>query len=215
MKIFVIFPTATEAQFFTHPLVDVVIGGVGLSAATLSTMKLIAKHKPDWLILAGIAGVYPNASFSIGDVVLVSDEYEADLGFFTPSGFTHLTQLDLAMDVSTPDHWHCPHIEAVNGFSLARSNSVNTALAPFVKTNNIDIENMEGAAFFQACLSEEQKFLEIRSISNRVCIHDDGWDMVGSIKNLTQALHQLIEQLLASKITTTENEDHISIHIEK
>lgn len=196
MKIFVIFPTTTEAQFFNHPTAEVVIGGIGLSATALSTMKLIANHKPDWLILAGIAGVYPDVAFSIGDVVLVSDECEADLGFFTHSGFTHLTQLDLAMDISTPDRWHCSYAKSTYGFPLARSNSMNAAMAPFVNTIDVDIENMEGAAFFQTCLSEEQKFLEIRSISNRVCIGDDEWDMQGSIKALTHALNNLIDQLL-------------------
>lgn len=196
MKIFVIFPTTTEAQFFNHPSAEVVIGGVGLSATAASTMKLIASHKPDWVILAGIAGVYPHAAFSMGDVVLVSEECEADLGFFTPSGFTPLAQVDVAMEITTPDRWHCPYAKNDYGFPLARSNSMNAAMAPFVNTIDVDIENMEGAAFFHVCLSEQQPFLELRSISNRVCIGDDDWDMEGSMRALTQALDKLIDQLL-------------------
>jgi len=55
---------------------------------------------------------------------------------------------------------------------------------------------MEGAAFFQVCLAEQQKFLEVRSISNEVKIGDEEWDMEGSIRSLTAGLHKVIEYLL-------------------
>jgi len=198
MKILVIFPTHTEAQCFHHEQVDVAIGGVGLSATAYNTSRLITEHKPDWLILAGIAGAYQNASLAINDVVLVSEEYEADLGFFTPRGFTHLSELDIAMDFSIPKQWTCPYVDAITDFTPVRSNSMNAAMAPFVRTTDIQIENMEGAAFFQVCLAEQQKFLEIRCISNYVKIDDETWDMAGSLQSLSRALDRVITQLLAS-----------------
>lgn len=204
MKIVVVFPTATEAQFFSHlraatEQVIVEIGGVGLSAAAYSTSKIIAKHQPDWLIMAGIAGVYAHSTFAVGDVVLVSSESESDLGFFTPSGFTHLADLNLDMDFGIAKEYLCPHLPTQSILPMAKSNSMNAAMAPFVQTAGIDIENMEGAAFFQVCLAEQQKFLEVRSISNLVKIGDDEWDMEGSIRALTVGLHKVIDYLLAIK----------------
>lgn len=204
MKIVVVFPTATEAQFFSYPhavteQVIVEIGGVGLSAAAYSTAKIIAKHQPDWLIMAGIAGVYAHSTFAVGDVVLVQSECESDLGFFTPSGFTHLADLKLDMDFSIAKEYECPHLPAQAVLPIAKSNSMNAAMAPFVQTADIDIENMEGAAFFQVCLAEQQKFLEVRSISNLVKIGDDEWDMEGSIRALTAGLHKLIDYLFETK----------------
>mgnify|MGYP003443138355 FL=1 len=204
MKIVVVFPTSTEAQFFSHlraatEQVIVEIGGVGLSAAAYSTTKIIAKHQPDWLIMAGIAGVYSHSAFAVGDVVLVSSECESDLGFFTPSGFTHLADLKLNMDFSIAKEYVCPHLPAESILPVAKSNSMNAAMAPFVETAGIDIENMEGAAFFRVCLAEQQNFLEVRSISNLVKICDDEWDMEGSIRALTAGLHKVIDYLLASK----------------
>lgn len=196
MKIIVIFPTRTEAQFFSHPNVFTVIGGVGLSAAAYSTSKIIAQHAPDWLIMAGIAGVYAHSSFAVGDVVLVGAECESDLGFFTASGFTHLANLKLDMDFNIAKNYVCPHLPAQSVLPVATSNSMNAAMAPFVQTKNIDIENMEGAAFFQVCLAEQQKFLEVRSISNEVKIGDDDWNMEGSIQALTAGLHKVIDYLL-------------------
>ncbi len=204
MKIVVVFPTATEAKFFSHPRVAaeqviVEIGGVGLSAAAYSTTKIIAKHQPDWLIMAGIAGVYAHSAFAVGDVVLVSSECESDLGFFTPSGFTHLADLNLNMDFTIAKEYLCPYLPVQPILPIAKSNSMNAAMAPFVQTAGVDIENMEGAAFFQVCLAEQQKFLEVRSISNLVKIGDDQWDMEGSIRALTTGLHKVLDYLLASE----------------
>jgi len=196
MKIMVVFPTATEAQFFSHPQVATAIGGVGLSATSYTTAKLIAQHRPDWLIMAGIAGVYAHSQFNIGDVVLVESECESDLGFFTPSGFIHLADLNLTMDFSATKNWGCPYLPKNPVLPIAKSNSMNAAMAPFIHIEDADIENMEGAAFFQVCLAEQQKFLEVRSISNQVKIGDDNWDMERSIRALTEGLYKVIDDLL-------------------
>lgn len=196
MKIVVVFPTTTEAKLFSHPQVITAIGGVGLSAAAYSTTKLIAQHKPDWLVMAGIAGVYPHSQFKAGEVVLVASESEADLGFFTPQGFTHLADLNLDMDFSVSKEWLCPYLPTEPVLPIAKSNSMNAAMAPFILTAGVDIENMEGVAFFQVCLAEQQKFLEVRSISNEVKIGDDAWDMQGSVRALTAGLHKVVDYLL-------------------
>ncbi|RYZ97880.1 MAG: purine phosphorylase, partial [Moraxellaceae bacterium] len=173
--------------------------GVGLSATAYNTLKLITHDRPDWLIMAGISGAYIHSHFKVGDVVLVESECESDLGFFTSGGFTHLADLKLDMDFSVTKHWICPHLPDVPVLPIARSNSMNAAMAPFIETRTIDIENMEGAAFFQVCLAEQQKFLEVRSISNPVKIGDDNWDMDGSIRSLTAGLHKVIDYLFATK----------------
>ncbi|WP_410499580.1 purine phosphorylase [Chitinibacter sp. S2-10] len=195
MKIVVVFPSRTEAQFFDHPDVIVEFCGVGLTTAAYQTSKIIARHQPDWLLMGGIAGVYPDSAFKIGDTVLVSSEREADLGFFTPSGFTHLADLDLAMDFTAVRQWDCPHLPDDAPLPLASSNSLNAAMAPFVSTRHIDIENMEGAAFFQVCLAEQQRFLEVRAISNQVKIDGEDWDFIGSIRQLTLGLNKVIAHL--------------------
>jgi adenosylhomocysteine nucleosidase/futalosine hydrolase len=119
---------------------------VGLTAAACATSKLIHERRPDVLIMAGIAGVYPGSRFQIGDTVLVASEREADLGFFTAAGFRHLSKLDLEMDFEVNTVLHCPHLPTDPPLPLAHSNSMNAAIAPFVETEGVDVENMEGAA---------------------------------------------------------------------
>jgi adenosylhomocysteine nucleosidase/futalosine hydrolase len=197
MNIIVLFPTKTEAQFFSHPAAEVAFCGVGLTAAAHATTKLIHERRPDVLIMAGIAGVYPGSRFQIGDTVLVASEREADLGFFTHAGFRHLSKLELDMDFEVNTVLHCPHLPADPPLPLAHSNSMNAALAPFVETEGVDVENMEGAAFFHACLQAGQTFFEVRSISNEVKLEHEDWDFETSIRNLTQGVNTLIDFLLA------------------
>ena len=193
MNITVLFPTATEASLFQHPDVTTVVSGVGLTATAYATLKAIQQHKPDVLILAGVAGVYPHAELQIGDVVLVESEVEGDLGFFTPEGFPHLAHLPLDMAFERRHTLPCPQLP--DGFARAKSASLNAALAPFVDTGEVEIENMEGAAFFHVCLQEGQRFVEIRAISNVVKLGHDDWDLTGSVRALTDGLYRLIEVL--------------------
>jgi adenosylhomocysteine nucleosidase/futalosine hydrolase len=169
---------------------------VGLTATAIATLKAIQQYQPDILILAGIAGAFPHSPFHIGDVVLVESEVEGDLGFFTPEGFVHLAHLPLEMDFERRHTLLCPYLPHPSPYKLARGVSLNAAMAPFIDSKNIDLENMEGAAFFHVCLQEKQKFLELRAISNMVKIGDDNWDMQGSVLALTNGLHRLLDALV-------------------
>ncbi|QJQ05777.1 purine phosphorylase [Undibacterium piscinae] len=192
MKITVLFPTQTEASLFHDDAVNCIVSGVGLTATAVATLRAIQQDRPDVLILAGVAGMYPHAPFKIGDVLLVESEVEGDLGFFTPEGFVHMAHLPLDMEFERRHTLHCPHLPADAPFPLARSASLNAAMAPFIDSSELDIENMEGAAFFHVCQQENQRFLELRAVSNLVKIGDDQWDMQGSVRAMTDGLHQLI-----------------------
>ncbi len=103
-----------------------------------------------------------------------------------------MAHLPLDMDFERRHTLHCPHLPADAAFPLARSASLNAAMAPFIDSSELDIENMEGAAFFYVCQQENQRFLELRAVSNLVKIGDDQWDMQGSVRAMTDGLHQLI-----------------------
>lgn len=198
MKIIVLFPTETEASQFQRANVTSIISGVGLTATTFSTMKAI-QQQADILILAGIAGMYPASNLQINQVVLVESEVEADFGFFTSSGFVHLAHVPIDMAFARRHTLHCPALPSALPFQKVRGASVNAAMAPFIDSTELEIENMEGAAFFYTCLQEKQRFLQIRSISNLVEIGNDNWDMHSAVAALTTGLHQLIDFLQNEK----------------
>ncbi len=194
-KITILFPTRTESRFFDDPDVTVRYTGVGLTASAYATAKTIRELHPDILILAGIAGAYPHSDLKIGDTVLVSAEHEADLGFFYDDGFRHISDMRLDMELDTARFLTCPYLTPDMPLPAVRSNSMNAAIAPFVNTAEADIENMEGSAFFYACLQEKQPFFEIRSVSNVVNTDHKAWNYEQSVRNLTEGIRKLIDYL--------------------
>ena len=197
MKITILFPTKDDSKFFEpREGVSIAYTGVGLVASTYNTTIEILKNNPDILIMAGIAGVYPHSSMKIGDTVLVSKEKCADIGFFFPNGFKHLSDMDLDMEFEDLFDIECPYIEEKMPFESAASLSMNAAMAPFIRETDGEMENMEGFGFFYACRKANKKFYELRSISNVVDINsNDQWDYDSSIRNLTEALNKLIDYL--------------------
>lgn len=195
MKITVLFPTETEAKYFKRDDVEVVFGGVGLIPAAFSTYKAILETKPDMIIMAGIAGVYKHSDFKIGDCVVVSKEYQADLGLFYKDGFRHLGSTDNEMSFEVLNPIICNYASDSLPFKMAVSNSMNCGMAEFVNIEGVDVENMEGAAFFYVCSKLNVQYLELRSISNEVNLNHDDWDYETSIKNLAHGLNKLIDHI--------------------
>ncbi|MEG2282808.1 MAG: hypothetical protein RSB93_06225, partial [Rikenellaceae bacterium] len=163
MKIVVIFPTEAEAKYFVRDGVDVFLCGVGIAASTYITTKIIKEHNPDVLIMGGIAGVYPLSKYGVGDTVIIKEENEADLGFFYNDGFRRLSDMSLVMSFELNNSLLCPYVTSDMPLPQATSNTLTCAIAPFVKREGVDVENMEGSGFFYACLKEKKKFFEVRS----------------------------------------------------
>lgn len=195
MKIVVIFPTVSEAKYFKNSSVDVRFCGVGVISAAYHTHKALCELKPDVAIMAGIAGVYPGSDLKIGETVLVSRERIADLGFFYEEGFREFNDMRFDMDFDATQEVDCPYLLPDMPFKTAVSNTMNSAMSPYVRTEGVDVENMEGASFFYVCNKENIRFFELRSISNVVDVKHEAWDYEGSISNMTAALNQLIHYL--------------------
>ena len=73
----------------------------------------------------------------------------------------------------------------------AAGNTVPALEARFRRVE-ADVETMEGAAFFEACLAAGVPFAEIRAVSNLVGETDHGrWDIPLALQNLKNALSVL------------------------
>lgn len=161
--------------------------GVGPYHAAFQVARLVALHRPDVVVLVGIAGAYPEAGIVPGETFLVCEERAADLGAFRQTGFEHTFEERII----------CPYLFEIHGFDLAVSNSVSVAAAPFVSREGVQIENMEGIAFFYACQQMGVPFLELRTVSNLVGEPFQAWDLPLATKNLSVALKQLLHEIIA------------------
>lgn len=218
-KTLALFPTAAEAEPFItagSEGADVAIIGVGPIEAAVNTLEALRRNGGGYskVILAGIAGRYPGSTLTEGDVVLVAEETDADCGSFSGGTFSPIFAKSIK----------CPYIPSDSVLRKVRSNSVGAAGTPFVERGAeqrrgavdrsaerqgeacsggaecgveygpAEIENMEGAAFFRACLCSLAggvEFLEIRAISNIVGEDISKWNIPLALKNLTEELNAL------------------------
>ena len=157
--------------------------GVGPAAAAAATARAIVDERPDLLLLAGIAGVYPASEVAVGEVVAVAEERVEGL----PERYA---------DVYRPTF-------AVPGLRTAVSNSVaRSGAAPA----GAEVENMEGAAFFAVAAALGVPAAEVRAVSNRVGEPFGVWRVADACEALAREL-----ALLVGEIGSVSSQDRLPL----
>lgn len=176
--------------------IQTLVTGVGMTATAFQLGHFFAQHRPDWVINAGIAGAFDPSLF-LGDVVQVVSERFGDLGVEEADGrFTDIAELGfLPQTVLSNAQPPIPNIRSCEGLTV---NKVHGAAASILqiqeKYPEAQVESMEGAAFFYACMVAGVPFIEIRSISNRVEPRNrDAWDLPKAIQHLNEVLVGMLE----------------------
>ena len=170
MRTVVLFPTAGEAEAFRRrcPGVAYRITGVGPAAAAAATARAVVDERPDLLLLAGIAGVYPASEVAVA----VAEERVEGL----PERYA---------DAYRPTF-------AVPGLRTAVSNSVaRSGAAPA----GAEVENMEGAAFFAVAAALGVPAAEVRAVSNRVGEPFGVWRVADACEALARELALLVGEI--------------------
>lgn len=171
MRTIVLFPTAGEAEAFRRRCPDVAcrIAGVGPAAVAAATARAIVAERPNRLLLAGIAGVYPASDIAVGEVIAVAEERVEGL----PERYA---------DAYRPTF-------AVEGLRTAVSNSVARSGAP---SAGAEVENMEGAAFFAVAAALDVPAAEVRAVSNRVGEPFAAWRVPEACEALARELQRIV-----------------------
>lgn len=146
-------------------------GGVGPEATRRSLEDAFAAGRRfDLAVNLGVAGSYRDR-YPVGSVVQVVAEQYGDR-----PGLLLANPAPPALFAALPQ---------------ATGNTV-PALEARYRAVEADIESMEGAAFFEACLRAGVPFAEIRAVSNTVGEEDrTRWDIPLALKNLQEALRCL------------------------
>lgn len=186
-RIHLFVPTETEiAPFRNHafPQVTLTITGVGMLSTALALERVLNSETPERVILAGIAGAYPESGLKIGDCVAVRTERTADTGSFSGKMFT--PKFNQSYDCPNPLPSDLPAVT---------SQCVNVAGAPFLPASDAQIENMEGAAFFALCRQKGIPCWEIRAISNFVGEPFEQWNIPMATHQLAETLNRLLHEI--------------------
>lgn len=188
--------------------VQLLVAGVGMTLTAFNLGGLFAKQRFDLAVNMGIAGALDPA-LVIGAVVNIVSERFADLGVEESDGrFTDVHELGL-VDANASPFANGELLNPAAGFDFlpnAKGLTVNkvhgcqASIDALRRKYLADVESMEGAAFFLACLLAGQPFLEIRSISNYVEPRNrEAWDLPKAITNLNEVLIDIVSALSGSK----------------
>lgn len=182
--------------------VDVLITGVGNAQTIYSLTKYLQFNRPDLCIQAGIAGTF-RSDWKIGDVYLVIEQIEADLGIEQADGrFKSVFEMGL-IDPSSSPYTNGALMHSTGSemqfLPTAKGITLNTVSGSFSTIESLrnryhaDLESMEGAGFFYVCLREQVSFMEIRSISNQIEERNrDRWNIPLAVENLNAVLIEMI-----------------------
>jgi futalosine hydrolase len=213
MNILLIAATAKEIEpFFEYyrntkktQNIDILITGIGLTAATYRLLKQLQLKRPDLVIQAGVAGCF-DRKISLGTVVAVKKETIADQSVIELKKLKTLFDLQLVPHDQFPfkkgwlennnDALKKSKLKTVNAISVNEITTSKQRVRFYEESFNPAIESMEGAALHYTCLMEKVPFIQLRSISNYIAERDKTkWDMKRSILNLNEALKNLVEKL--------------------
>jgi futalosine hydrolase len=181
------------------------ITGIGSMATTWSLMRQIDRTRPDLIIQAGIAGCFSRRP--LGQVVVISEEVQADLGVWEEGQFKSLFDLNLAGAHQFPfsnGRLVNPHRQllALTSLEAVRAMTVNEITTDpgrilwHQQNTAAVVESMEGAGLHWVGLQENIPFLQLRAISNEIGVRDKAkWDIRLAIGRLNEQLSSLLEKL--------------------
>lgn len=184
--------------------VMLLITGVGLTATAFALGRILSQTTFDLVINLGVAGTF-NQNLKIGEVVEVVAEQFGDLGVEEANGsFTNVFDMGLTDGTTFPfvdNQMINPYLEfnllkKVKGLTVNKVHGFAESIDRIQKKYNVDVESMEGAAFFYSCLLSEVQFLEIRAISNHVEPRNrENWNLPLAIENINQTAWGLLQSL--------------------
>jgi futalosine hydrolase len=195
-------------DYFRHnrkPGTDILITGIGMTAATYALAKQFSIKKPGLVIQAGLGGSF-DSRFPPGSVVLVKKETIADQSVIELGKLKTLFDLKLVKQDQHPftNGWLLNEnellkkikLKKVTGISVNEITASDQKIKFYKKNFNPVIESMEGAALHYVCLMERTPFIQLRGISNYVGERDKKkWKIKEAVTNLNNVLTGLLHQL--------------------
>jgi futalosine hydrolase len=192
--------------------VHVLISGVGMMATAYHLGRALALNTYQLVLNLGVCGSF-KARLQPGTVVNVHDETLADLGAEDGQGFLSVFDLELE-DANLPPFSDGKlvnpfgyHNRELNKLPVVSSLSVNSVsgregtIERLKSFHDPDIESMEGAAVFYACLMADVPFLEVRAVSNFIEQRNrNAWKLDEAIRNLNDWARAFIDDVGVSSM---------------
>ncbi|MDH6577588.1 futalosine hydrolase [Kitasatospora sp. MAP5-34] len=188
--------------------VDVLVGGVGPAAVAAATANVLARHRYELVVSAGIAGGFvPHAP--IGSVVVAEEIVAADLGAETPTGFEDVARLGFGTVRHTPSPAAVALAAEALGATAGTVLTVSTVTGSAERAAELAArhpgaaaEAMEGFGVAEAAALNGLPVFEIRAVSNAVGPRDrSAWRIGEALGALERAFRTLPYPELLQEVT--------------
>ena len=191
---------------FRNDKVDILITGMGMTPTAFYLGKQLPGSNYDLVINAGICGSFTR-SIPVGQVVNVTEENFCELGAENNERIISLFELGLLeqdeppyrsgklLNNSVPKGQVLRKLDRVRGITANTIHGNPETIQNLITTFNPEVESMEGAAFFYACLTSGVPFHQVRSVSNFVEERDKSkWDIPLALANLNSTLFEILKE---------------------
>lgn len=209
MRILLCAATETEISSTVNAIeangwpVDVLITGVGLTAATHSLTKAVLQNRPVEIVQAGIAGSL-NPSIPLGEVLVVESDTVGDLGVTEAGAFKSVFDMGFA-DADVHPWWRRRlwsnskdykqwGLLITDGVTVNEVSTDPERIRYYNETLHAGVESMEGAALHYVGLMEDVLFTQLRAVSNYAGERDKSkWMVQEAVDNLNRHLQRLFK----------------------
>ena len=171
---------------------EILITGVGMVATAFALGRHLATNKYDLVVNLGIAGSF-DRGIAEGELLEITEDTLAELGAEDGDEFIPVAGLGFGESTFYPSTKLADLYNLFNTFNLRQATAitVNTVHGSAASINkvaarlNVQLESMEGAAFFYACKQMGVPCIQIRAVSNYIEKRNrDNWKIGLAIKNL-------------------------------
>jgi futalosine hydrolase len=184
---------------------SLLITGVGMVATAFALGRELAKSQYDLAINLGIAGSF-DRGIALGDIVEITEDIIAELGAEDDETFLPIADMGFGESVfkaskSLSDIYVDAKLKQATAITVNTVHGNEASIKKIQQRLNLQIESMEGAAFFYACREAGVPCLQIRAVSNYVEKRNrDAWQIGLAVKNLNTFAVELLERLKVAKL---------------
>lgn len=177
---------------------QLLITGVGMVATAFALGQHLASNQYDLAINLGIAGSF-DRSIALGEVVEVVEDRFSELGAEDDEALLTIDELGFGESIfsaSASASDYGSELKKVKAITVNTIHGNEINIQKLTDRLDVQLESMEGAAFFYACKQAGVPCLQIRAVSNYVEKRNrDAWQIGMAIKNLNTFVADLLKRL--------------------
>lgn len=193
--------------YYNDLVVDLLVGGVGMTATAFSMGSYLVNKNYDLAVNVGLVGAF-DRNLQLGQVVEVITDCFPEMGAENGKQFLSLSELQLQaanafpfekelIKADVPETLYQTHRwEKVHGITVNTVHGDEASISKIESLFEVQVESMEGAAFFYACRMMDLPCIQLRAISNYVEKRNKAaWKIELALKNLSEDTLFLLNDL--------------------